>query len=332
MHAPAQAHPTSPAGWRARWRARWIFRARRPKPRLHLHHRNVYIMPTGWGGGMGLMLLVLLLAAINYQSNMGHLLTFLVTASAVSGMFQTHASLRGLSITCPALPVAFVNESVDIPFLIHNPGTQYRPALAVYWADERQAPTWLACPGQSQQRLALALRPTSRGWQALPLVRIASIYPMGLFRAWALWQPEQALLVCPSPEVQAPHWPKSTSGQANALGGPTVYHEDSEELRPYREGDPLKWVLWKKAAKSTPWFRRDPSAPATAKLWLRAQDTGLSSPDARLRRLTAWVLRAHRQGLRYGLEVDARTRVAPHTGEEHLLECLTALALWEPTP
>ncbi len=41
-----------------------------------LTQRNVYILPTGPGWMLALTLLVLLIASINFQLNLGYLLTF----------------------------------------------------------------------------------------------------------------------------------------------------------------------------------------------------------------------------------------------------------------
>ena len=43
-------------------------------------------------------LLVLLLASINYQLNLGYVLTFLLAGSGVVSMHLTHATLRGLTL------------------------------------------------------------------------------------------------------------------------------------------------------------------------------------------------------------------------------------------
>jgi hypothetical protein len=60
-----------------------------------LTQRNVYILPTGAGWMLALTLLVLLVASINFQLNLGYLLTFLLAGSAVAGMHICHATLRG---------------------------------------------------------------------------------------------------------------------------------------------------------------------------------------------------------------------------------------------
>ena len=61
----------------ARLRAWWL--ARLPAAAEHaLTHRNLYVLPTRPGWMLGLTLLLLLVGSINYQLNLGYLLTFLL--------------------------------------------------------------------------------------------------------------------------------------------------------------------------------------------------------------------------------------------------------------
>ncbi|HSO44739.1 MAG TPA: DUF58 domain-containing protein, partial [Rhodoferax sp.] len=69
---------------------------------ITLTQRNVYIMPTRAGLMLGVTLLVLLVAAINYQLNLGYLLTFLLAGSALVGMHVGHGTLRGLTLNLTA--------------------------------------------------------------------------------------------------------------------------------------------------------------------------------------------------------------------------------------
>ena len=50
--------------------------------------------------------------------------------------------------------------------------------------------------------------------------------------------------------------------------------------------------------------------------------------EARLSRLTSWVLQADRSGACYGLRLPAR-RIAPAAGEKHRHRCLEALARFD---
>ncbi|HEY8359234.1 MAG TPA: DUF58 domain-containing protein, partial [Ramlibacter sp.] len=88
-------HPTGFV--RRRFRQWW--QARLPlTDTLTLTQRNVYILPTRPGFMLGATLLVLLVGSINYQLNLGYLLTFLLAGSAVVGMHVCHATLRGLTL------------------------------------------------------------------------------------------------------------------------------------------------------------------------------------------------------------------------------------------
>jgi hypothetical protein len=93
------ARPDAGSSGRAPWlRARlrrWIH-ARLPRTdTLLLTQRNVYILPTRPGLMLALTLLLLLVASINYQLNLGYLLTFLLAGSALVGMHRCHGNLRG---------------------------------------------------------------------------------------------------------------------------------------------------------------------------------------------------------------------------------------------
>jgi len=79
---------------RQRFRVWW--QARLPRTdTLLLTQRNVYILPTRAGFMFALTLMTLLVASINYQLNLGYVLTFLLASSGVVSMHLTHNTLRG---------------------------------------------------------------------------------------------------------------------------------------------------------------------------------------------------------------------------------------------
>ena len=71
---------------------------------------------------------------------------------------------------------------------------------------------------------------------------------------------------------------------------------------------------------------RDAEQLDRSQLWLSPERTGLQDPEARLSRLTAWVLEAERLGLDYGLRLP-HTEIAPDNGIAQRQRCLQALAL-----
>ena len=84
----------------------WWQGRHRPAEQWHLSQRNIYIVPTRAGLFFGVTLMVLLIASINYQLNLGYALTFLLAGSALASMHMTHNSLRGLTLHArPPSPV-----------------------------------------------------------------------------------------------------------------------------------------------------------------------------------------------------------------------------------
>ena len=57
---------------------------------LTLTQRNVCVLPSRAGLLLAATLVVLLIASINYQLNLGYVLTFLLAGSAAAGLFVGH--------------------------------------------------------------------------------------------------------------------------------------------------------------------------------------------------------------------------------------------------
>ena len=311
--------------------SRW-WQARLPlTDTLLLTQRNVYILPTGAGWMLALTLLVLLVASINFQLNLGYLLTFLLAGCAVAGIHVSHATLRGLTLHLQPPQPQFLGQSTTLEVQLTSAHTAPRHAveLAVHGSGQ-----WAVTdvPAQGSARLQVAFAPAQRGRHPVPVLTAHTFFPLGTFRVWTVWRPAAQVLVYPAPEVPAPPLPPSQPAAGEHGGAPSLEAGEYDGVRPYRRGDPLQRVVWKKAAQalaagSDALVSRD-TQPASARhtLWLAHDHTGLQDLEARLSRLTAWVLLADRLGLEYGLRLPATT-VAPGSGSAQRLRCLEALAL-----
>ena len=295
-----------------------------------LTQRNVYILPTGAGWMLALTLLVLLVASINFQLNLGYLLTFLLAGSAVAGMHFCHATLRGLSLHLQPPEPLFLGQGAALQVQLASERRTPRVsiALAVYgsghWA-------WTDVPAQGIAHVEVAFTPARRGLHRVPTLTAETRYPLGTFRVWTVWRPAAEVLVYPAPEPGAPPLPPGEPRAGGTGSAPTHGTGDFEGVRAYRRGDPLQLVVWKKAAQalasgSDALVSRDAQQSQRHELWLDTAHTGLADPEARLSRLTAWVLQADRLGLNYGLRLPGR-EIAQGNGPAHRRNCLEALAL-----
>ena len=307
-----------------------------------LTQRNVYILPTRPGLMLGLTLLVLLVASINYQLNLGYLLTFLLAGTTLVGMHVCHGTLRGLAMNLIAPHAHYAGATTAFDINLTNARRSVRhgiglsvlnpQALHAQQGSERHW-AWTDVPAQGSSLVQVAFTPQRRGLHRLPTLTAETRFPLGTFRVWTVWRPAAQVMVYPAPEASPPPLPPGepcTQGAGDAARAQSSGEFDG--VRGYRRGDPLKNVLWKKAAKageqggeSAGLVVRDTQQAQRHELWLDIRQAGPPDLERQLSRLCAWVLQADRLGLRYGLRLPARD-IAPASGEAHKRHCLEALA------
>ena len=307
-----------------------------------LTQRTVYILPTRPGMMLGVTLLTLLVASINYQLNLGYLLTFLLAGSAVVGMHVCHGTLRGLGMNLIAPPPQYAGAitTFEVKLLNNKSSVRYGIGLSVLNPAGRKTKpaehrwSWADVPGQGSHTVQVAFKPEQRGLHRLPVLTAETRFPLGTFRVWTVWRPAAQVLVYPSPEANAPPLPP---GEARSGGGAqSVQAQNSGEfdgVRGYRRGDPLKLIVWKKAAKADDAVSgdgglvvRDTQHAQRHELWLDFQQAGGAGTEQKLSRLCAWVLAADKLALGYGVRLPA-LEIKPGSGEAHKRHCLEALAL-----
>ncbi len=309
-------------------RVRRFFENRLPRSdSWTLGQGNIYILPTRAGWAFAVTLLVMLLASINYQLNLGYALTFLLGGAGLIAMQQTHGNLRRLTLRVKSPQPVFAGERALLEVVASSPAGE-RPGIGIglYRAGARGL-AWIDVPAQGNASAQLAFVPDTRGLHPLPTLMAECNFPLGLFRAWTVWRPASQVLVYPKPETPAHGLP---AAQATPGGGQQAQVRSGGEfdgVRAYRRGDPMRQVVWKKVAKSGEMVSRDTSSSASRELWLDYQLAALPDVEARLSRLSAWVLAAERLGISFGLRLPGQ-ELACSGGEAQRRAALEALALW----
>ncbi|HRN75433.1 DUF58 domain-containing protein [Ottowia sp.] len=313
--------------WRTRMRAwlrQWWLERLPRSDTLTLTQRRIYILPTRAGWMLASTLVVLLVGSINYQLNLGYLLTFLLAGSAAAGMVLGHGTLRGLTLQLLPPQPLFAGGLAVLDVQLLNRRRTPRHAIGVALLDSAHW-SWADVPAQGQTTVQISLQPARRGLHRVPALTAETRFPLGTFRIWTVWRPAAQLLVYPAPEPLPPALPagEPRSGSGTAAGPRASGEFDG--VRPYQRGDPMKLIVWKKFAKSSELISRDTQQMQRQALWLDFARAGALSAEARLSRLAAWVLLADAQGLDYGLRLPG-VEIAPAGGPAQRLRCLEALA------
>ncbi len=294
-----------------------------------LGQRNIYILPTRAGFTFVGTLVVMLLAAINYQLNLGYALTFLLAGAGVVSMHLTHGNLRGLTLHLRPLSPGFAGEPVQLEVVLSSLGHE-RHGLALRFEDRSQwgrAMAWCDAPAGGQASVQLSFVPPHRGWHPAPALVLETLFPFGLFRAWTVWRPAARALAWPKPEHPVPPLPRNASTAGDEHARHRSSGSELDGVRPWRRGDTMRQVVWKKVARSGELVSRETAGTASRALWLDWADAGTTDTELRLSRLAAWVLLADREGLDCGLRLPGR-ELPPQNGDAHRRAALDLLAQW----
>lgn len=296
-----------------------------------ISQRRVFILPSKAGLGFALLLLVLLIASVNYALGLGFALTFFALSCGLVDMVATYRNLAHLALQQGRVAPVFAGQEAQFELQVFN-----RTRLARYgiWCDfvDVPEPRHVAdVAAGAEARITLTMPTTARGWLSPARVKLSTRFPLGLFVAWSYWRPAARALVYPRPEDGAPSLPLAggSGSQLRAAG-----YDDFAGVRNYQAGDSPRQMAWRQIA------RLDPSiggALVTKHFEGGGGDELVLDFDAlpatldlelRLSRLTRWVLDAESRALPYAFQLGA-LRLDAATGAAHQAACLSALALYD---
>ena len=286
--------------------------------------RNIYILPTGYGMLYLTVLGAMLIGSINYNNNLGFLLTFLLGSLGLTAMMHTYSMLYGLRlVSATAMPV-FAGESVEVDLRVADID---RHRIGVCWhfktADHIRVDLR---PGES----ARVLVPAQSGHRGLfdpGWLRIVCDYPLGLFQAWARINTDLQCLVYPRP-VSAPA-PCATTPSSHRDGNiaQTAGVDDFLGLSAYQPGDSPGRIHWQAYSRGRGLHTKTFAEEAGAGLMLDIEDIKGDDTERKLSILCFHLLRAHHLRRSFGLRLAGLTFPAAN-GRVHRDRCLRALALY----
>lgn len=294
------------------------------QPPYLLTQRRVYILPTKQGLAFALLLFVMLLGSINYSNSLGYFLTFLLASLSVVTIFHTYNNLLKLSFGPAVCKPVFAGETVQFIVQVNNKNYQTRFTVLAFTPQKLCTTSDIA--ENNITTLTIKHIFNKRGLIPLPRFTIESRFPLGLFRAWALIQLDQTLLVYPKPSSDTA-LPIKSAGLSDGKKQLETGTDDFKGLRSYVEGDPLQHIHWKSFARHQNLQTKEFSSTTSDELWLNWSDTTSPSIEYKLSQLARWLLLADKTQLSYGLRLPDSI-IQPGSGQHHLDICLKSLALF----
>ena len=295
---------------------------------LTLGLRNIYILPTGYGVLYLTVVGAMLIGSINYNNNLGFLLTFLLGSLALAAMLHTYGMLYGLTLVSASTVPVFAGEAAAVTIVL---GRVDRPRTGIRWYFRPELSTDTDLAPSAVHRIAVHVPTTRRGTVAPGWLRIACDYPLGLFKAWTRIDPGMRCLVYPKPLMAA--LPAASQPAANGVGTATgeTGADDFRELSAYQPGDPPGRIHWQAFSRGRGLHTKRFGGEAGEELLLDMARIPGDDDERKLSVLCHHVLRAHRGRQPYGLRMPGLI-LPVGSGRTHRERCLRALALFGTVP
>lgn len=218
-------------------------------------------------------------------------------------------------------------ERVAVPLWLHA-GQEGRVAVQIEKASGRfrngvdvgLGEQWASASGH-QDKVVLPMQLVGRGEFHWPGLTLRSSFPFGFFVLSRQTPSVGTTWVYPALEPRAPAWPSEAVGSPD----PSRSGDDIVAMRDYVVGDPLRSLDWKASARKGTWTVREFERERTPRLMFRWEHVQALGVEKGLNRLAAWVARAQKQGLVYGIQVGPVT-IEQDLSEDHYHHCMRALA------
>ncbi len=295
---------------------------------VRLDHRSIFIFPSRAGGIFLAMLVVLLLAAINYQNSMLYAFTFLLGAVFAVSILHSYRNLAGLSVELTSAEGCFPGEDAQFRIQLKQDMGRSSEALELGWKQQGEG-DFLAHVGAGAVHVALGHPTRKRGLLRPERLLVQSFYPFGLVRTWTWLDLQAQAPVYPKPVAAPP-----TINQGGADEGETRLVKgsgDYQGLRQYMPGDSLKHIAWKQFAQKGELFTKEFGSHHGLSQWLAFDDYRGLDVERRLAALAERVVALSAAQQSFGLRLPDR-EINVGSGRVHREQCLTALALYGVDP
>jgi uncharacterized protein (DUF58 family) len=289
---------------------------------ITIDRRRVYILPTRFGIMLALMLAAMLIAGLNYNSNLGLAFAFLMVSIALVTMHHCNRNLLSLQVDVTTEADAFAGREAIFEFVLRNESNIDHRDVEIRCMTAAGMRSVLA---RSSESVRVAIPVPRRGVLRLDQFELRTRYPFGWFHAWTYVQASLTAYVAPAPHGERTLPAMGAMGSASH--SESRGDEDFAGLRAYEPGVPLKHMAWKVLARGGEAAVRSYTSWAAQPEWLEWSSLEGQDTETRLSQLCLWVLESEAAQRIFGLRIPGK-EIAPARGAAHRFACLRALATY----
>jgi len=289
---------------------------------IKISRRRIYILPTRFGIMLAFVLIAMLMAGLNYNSNLGLAFAFLMVSVALVTMHHCNRNLLALQVDVTTEVDAFAGREASFEFVLRNESNVERRDVEIRCLT---ASGMGSVAAKSSESIPVAVPVPQRGVARIEQFELRTRYPFGWFHAWTYVQGSLTAYVAPSPHGDRTL--PAVGGVGTASRSEVRGDEDFAGLRAYEPGVPLKHMAWKVLARGGEAAVQSYTSLASQPDWLEWSSLEGQGTEMRLSQLCLWVLESDAAQRVYGLRIPGR-EIPPGRGAAHRFACLRALALY----
>lgn len=301
----------------------------KPQPQVFLPYtltrKRIYILPTRYGLFFLVVLLGMLMGSVNYENNVGFLLTFLLGGMAFISIFHTYKNMAGIRILSSNSEPAFAGENAKFCF---NTGADFADRAAIVFHLEAGQDICQDIFISKDNTFTIPVPTEKRGILKPGLLKIYSTFPLGLFYAWSNLNLDLKSIVYPKPVPGPMIFSEHGSLEALEQGKSIVSGvDDFEGLKIYQPGDSLKHISWKAYSKGQGLLTKSFVGQTGSSVFFDWDAFEQSGTEQKLSRLCHMIIKADRLKINYGLKLPGRI-IDSGKDSAHKHSCLKELALF----
>ncbi|MDN3453145.1 MULTISPECIES: hypothetical protein [unclassified Psychrobacter] len=319
--------------------SRW-FASRAPKSdRATLNLRNVYIFFSREGLLFAVLLIITFIAGINYGNNLVLGLCFYLISIWLISFHVTFAHISGLKVRLLEVSMTEAGAPVWVTLQLNSDSRQprrqllfeFEPLATQNKKHGTNAPhSVLITRLQGEQVIRLPIQTNIRGELELPRLKIKTVYPLGIMRAWSYIYFTRTAWVYPKPEAfdwQAQYAIASLEDLPTG-GQHRQGQDDFERLDNYIEGESLARVSWGHVARGQGMLTKHFADPVGHEQTLDYADMPAAHHEQKLAQLAYGALTLGQLSVPFQMRLpnDTPATAVMGDGETFAQACLLRLA------
>jgi uncharacterized protein (DUF58 family) len=303
----------------------WLDKRIPSQHEVELNQRRIFIFPSVQTLYFFAVLLLLLVAGINYQNNLVYGLVFFLASLFNTSIIFTFLNVSKLRLRAGKASQVYAGDYAEFDIELSRLPNKVHHRLHFSWPDSPAQTVDLV--KHDKQIIHLHCKTHQRGLFKPGRLLLESYYPLGLIRCWSWIDLNFETIVYPKP-IHLPELPTASSIGYKGKETPLLGKEDFYGFREYVKGDSLRQVHWHSLAKGQALQTKVYAAQESEKHWIDWHALQCYSVEEKLSKLCDWVLQLDKAKKPYGLRLP-NLEISPDVGDTHKKRVLTALALFD---